>query len=238
MATQHARRYGIAVNQPGTGRRRGDAPVDRYPEDLPMQSLESSPTDKSLTTFLGWFSIGLGLFQLIAPRTFNEFIGVRGDEGDNVMIARLVGLREITAGVGIFAEPRPVGWTRSRVAGDVMDLALLDSALMSDDSFDRRRTILALISVLAITAVDLLATQTLKINPKSITSGTEEGALSTLSRRSRSTARLMRSTCTGAILRISPTSWATLSPSKTPAMGDPIGQPVERMAQPPSGMWM
>jgi len=139
-----------------------------------MQSLESDPVDKNLNTFLGWFSIGLGLFQLVAPRTFAQFIGVREDERDNITIVRVVGLREIMGGVGIFTEPRPVGWVRARVAGDMMDMALLDSALMSDDSVDRGRTMMAMAAVIGITIVDFLTTQKLKTNPMSITSGTEE----------------------------------------------------------------
>ena len=76
---------------------------------------------------LGWFSIGLGLAELIAPRGLSRLIGVR----DHRPLVRVLGLREITSGVGILTRPRPTGWLWSRVAGDAMDLALLGAAFRS-----------------------------------------------------------------------------------------------------------
>jgi hypothetical protein len=76
---------------------------------------------------LGWFSIGLGLAELLAPRSLSRFVGVR----DHGPLVRMLGLREITSGVGILTRPRPRGWLWSRVAGDAMDLALLGAAFRS-----------------------------------------------------------------------------------------------------------
>jgi hypothetical protein len=76
---------------------------------------------------LGWFSIGLGLAELLAPRGLSRLIGVR----DHRPLVRILGLREITSGVGILTRPRPSGWLWSRVAGDAMDLALLGAAFRS-----------------------------------------------------------------------------------------------------------
>ena len=77
-----------------------------------------------LAGFLGWFSIGLGLTRSLAPRGVARFIGVRDDRTDRAIL-RLVGLQELACGVGILSTRRPAGWVWARVAGDVVDLALL-----------------------------------------------------------------------------------------------------------------
>ena len=76
---------------------------------------------------LGWFSIGLGLAELLAPRGLSRLIGVH----DHRPLVRVLGLREISSGVGILTRPRPRSWLWSRVAGDAMDLALLGAAFRS-----------------------------------------------------------------------------------------------------------
>jgi hypothetical protein len=76
---------------------------------------------------LGWFSLGLGAVQVVAPRRLNRLIGVV-DEGTPVTVQRLVGARELAAAAGIFGRPKPAGWLWARVAGDAMDLALLGVA--------------------------------------------------------------------------------------------------------------
>lgn len=81
-----------------------------------------------LAGFLGWFSIGLGLTEILAPRDFARFIGVSKEE-ENRKVVRLVGLRELATGVGILMRPKPAGWIWGRVAGNVMDLALLGNAV-------------------------------------------------------------------------------------------------------------
>lgn len=102
---------------------------------------------------LGWFSIGLGLPQLLAPRQFAQAIGASGDS-DSQFLTRLVGAREIVAGIGILTRSRPVGWLWARVAGDAMDLALLSGALAAPGT-QKNRLAAALVSVLGVTFLDL-----------------------------------------------------------------------------------
>jgi uncharacterized membrane protein len=64
-------------------------------------------------------------------------------------------LREITSGIGILSGPRPAGWVWTRVAGDLMDLALLGKALNSEDS-NRGRVTAATAAVLGVTALDFV----------------------------------------------------------------------------------
>ena len=79
---------------------------------------------------LGWFSYGLGLVQIGLPGALSRIIGVP-DTGRSRALQRAVGLREVSAGTGIFARPRAAEWLWARVAGDVMDLGLLGAALTS-----------------------------------------------------------------------------------------------------------
>src|SRR5215208_2395417 len=67
-------------------------------------SAQGARGEESVAKFLGWFSIGLGLTQFLAPRDFARSIGVHdGDEN----VVRFVGMREIVAGVAILTQPRP-----------------------------------------------------------------------------------------------------------------------------------
>src|SRR5688500_311254 len=68
-------------------------------------------TDKTdrLANALGWFSIGLGLAQIAAPRAVGRLIGVR-DDGNNTALMRTLGMRELTSGIGILNQPRAPGW--------------------------------------------------------------------------------------------------------------------------------
>ena len=72
-----------------------------------------------ISRFLGWFSIGLGAAELLAPRAIARVAGTRHHAG----VTRFYGMREIAAAVGIFTHPNPAPWLWARVAGDVVDLA-------------------------------------------------------------------------------------------------------------------
>lgn len=110
----------------------------------------SQKNQENLATGLGWFSIALGAAEIFAPLALARFIGV---EPKGLLLPAL-GLREITSGLGILNKRGTAGWLWSRVAGDVMDLALLGAAHMSDDS-DDRRVEMAATAVLGVTALDV-----------------------------------------------------------------------------------
>lgn len=86
-----------------------------------------------LANGLGWFSIGLGLSELISPGSMADFIGVR-NSGGNRSVLRAYGAREIAAGIGILLQERPAGWLWARVAGDLLDLGSLASSIGSSGS--------------------------------------------------------------------------------------------------------
>lgn len=111
------------------------------------------PLDPPIARALGWFSLGLGAGQVIAPGAICAMAGVPQRRG----LMRLLGLRELWAGVGIFSQqPRPSFPLNARVAGDVMDAALLTLALFSPRSRPGR-VLAALGAVLGVTALDTYA---------------------------------------------------------------------------------
>lgn len=115
---------------------------------------------------LGWFSIGLGLAEVLAPRGVAKVAGL---PGKHTGFIRLMGLREIAAGVGIFAQgKRPAASVWARVAGDALDLASLAVAATSPDS-KKGLLAFATANVLGVTALDVLCAQQL-----SSEDGTEE----------------------------------------------------------------
>ena len=100
---------------------------------------------------LGWFGIGLGVIEVLAPRALGRAIGLEKHAG----LLRLFGLREIASGVLILAADDPEACLWARVAGDGLDGALLASGL-SDRNPDRWRTLLATVAVAPVVALDLL----------------------------------------------------------------------------------
>lgn len=156
-ATEQTRRYTGPAGDRRVGTYKGTQTHNRRVTDAPRQSTE--PSLERRARGLGWFSIGLGLAQIGAPRAVARLIGVNDDdETRNTMFA--IGLREITSGIGILSRPRTAGWVWTRVGGDLMDLALLGKALGSDDS-ERTRVGVATAAVLGATVLDLITGQQL-----------------------------------------------------------------------------
>lgn len=132
-------------------------------------------TGTTLARALGLFSLGLGLYQLLAPRRFNELIGVQPNDG-NERTTRLVGARELGAAGGLLASSKGTPWSWLRVGGDAMDAGLLARALTAQDA-KRDRVALAILAVGGIALVDLLAgmVQASESGPQGTTTTTEEG---------------------------------------------------------------
>lgn len=126
-----------------------------------------SGSTEQLARYLGWFSIGLGIAELLAPRQLADLIGVEHKPG----VFRLMGLREIGHGVAILSQEQPAAGVWSRVAGDLLDLALLGTQLDSNNP-EREKTLAATMSVLGVTAVDLYTAKSLSQK----TNGTNGGS--------------------------------------------------------------
>ena len=109
------------------------------------------PTSLSAGTLargLGWFSIALGVAELVAPRVMTRTLGLRGRED----LVRTYGLREIGTGIGILASEDPAPWIWGRVGGDALDLATVAGGLKSSK---RNNALLALIALGGVTAIDV-----------------------------------------------------------------------------------
>jgi uncharacterized membrane protein len=122
-------------------------------QEVQTKLARQSPGDGP-ARFLGWFSIGLGVTEFVFPRTLARIIGTPS----RPMTTRLMGLREIGVGVGILASPRPAGWIKARVAGDMLDLALLKSSFGSRKA-NPARLGLTTAAVSAVAVADILYAQ-------------------------------------------------------------------------------
>jgi uncharacterized membrane protein len=150
-----------------TGRKtRGAQPKGRQDEQQ-LAGLKNISAEQ-LARGLGWFSLGLGLAEVLAPRAIAKISGVKGNTG----LIRLFGLREIASGIAIFMEgKKPAAAVWSRVAGDALDLAALGKAFASPDS-SKGRVAFATANVLAVTTLDVLCAQQLSSNNSTTTGGT------------------------------------------------------------------
>jgi len=112
------------------------------------------PPSTALARGLGWFSLALGAAEIGAPRLLSRMIGVK-PSATTSLVMRLMGVREIAAGVNVLLQPRRPWPLWARVAGDAVDLALLGF------SSARRTSGLKLAGAVAavggVTALDVIA---------------------------------------------------------------------------------
>jgi len=88
----------------------------------------SLDTADRLARGLGWFSIGLGLTELLGPGQIARALGMDGKEA----MVRAFGAREIASGILSLSPEKRLGlW--SRVVGDGLDIATLLSASRPDN---------------------------------------------------------------------------------------------------------
>jgi hypothetical protein len=101
---------------------------------------------------LGWFSIGLGIVELLAAEKVTGALGMSGKEN----LVRAFGLREITSGIITLSVDKQAG-LNSRIAGDALDMATLATA-MRPDNRKRDNVALAFLLVAGVTFLDIIAT--------------------------------------------------------------------------------
>lgn len=130
-------------------------------------SNQSVKTDRSrqldismLTQGLGWFSVALGTAELLFPRGVTNASGVARPHSG---LTRLFGARELASGIGILTSrgQAQAPWIKARVAGDALDLAALGLALLAPRN-RRSLTLLSILAVAGVTALDVLASQELQ----------------------------------------------------------------------------
>jgi len=106
---------------------------------------------------LGWFSIGLGLWEVFGAKGIARSLGIEHRR----RLIRLYGLREIATGIGIFASGERATWLWARFAGDILDLLTLAAALRAENP-KRRNAAIAAGNVAAVTALDLMTARQLR----------------------------------------------------------------------------
>lgn len=131
--------------------------------------------EESMAQALGWFSIGLGLAEVVAPRGLSKLIGIKEDHST---LLRVFGLREIASGIGILTQQRPASWLWARVAGDAIDLACLGAALNTTDA-SPGRIAAAAAAVAGVTVADVLCGQQLSRNDGADTGASETNVTET-----------------------------------------------------------
>ena len=98
----------------------GPAARPRRAVTRPYQEIADSDRGtggESLANFLGIFSIGLGMAQVLAPEGMSKVCGIRDAEG-NANLMRLMGMREISHGIALLTNPQPekAAWAREATA--------------------------------------------------------------------------------------------------------------------------
>jgi hypothetical protein len=99
---------------------------------------------EALANGLGWFSIALGLAELLMPRQMARATGLEGRE----RLIQLYGAREIATGVAILLSADKTIGMWARVGGDALDGATLATG-------DQPRAGVALAAVTPIVATDV-----------------------------------------------------------------------------------
>lgn len=137
----------------------GGQHISAYGEMRAGQDLSSRATPRrgrvagmktdTLSKALGWFSIGLGAAELIAPRSMARLVGA---SGRHRTLVRAYGVREIAVGIGILSKPQRAEWMWARVAGDALDLASLGVALSTGRG--PGRSVFGIASVAGVTMLD------------------------------------------------------------------------------------
>ncbi len=111
---------------------------------------------RNLAQGLGWFSIGLGVAELLAGERLARALGLE----DRTGLIRAYGVREVATGVGILLADDPTPWIWGRVGGDALDLATLAGGLDGDNP--RRANVgVAVAAVAGVTVLDLVCARQL-----------------------------------------------------------------------------
>jgi hypothetical protein len=132
------------TNLTGIARSEGDPRVE--------QKGPSSLTGADrLARALGWFSIGLGVAELVAPGRIVRTLGLDDKEG----LIRAYGARELAAAIPTLSVDKPIGLA-ARIGGDALDLGTLATALHRDNP-KRRNAAIATAMVAGITLLDIVA---------------------------------------------------------------------------------
>ena len=115
-----------------------------------LRGVSQSPYDK-MAQGLGYFSIGLGLAELLAPQSLCRMLDMDGEE----TLIRAYGVRELATGVAILTSHDPTPWIWGRVAGDALDIGTLATATRGTPE-KRDNVVGAFAALVGVTALDAI----------------------------------------------------------------------------------
>lgn len=125
------------------------------------KSQSAGRTYEQIADGLGWFSVALGMAEIVIPERLAALGGIRDEASSRKLLQSVwFGPREIAAGVGILTERKPAGWMWGRFAGDLLDLGMIGAALTRRKNSGGRLTGV-LLWVIGVTALDYVCAQRL-----------------------------------------------------------------------------
>ena len=108
----------------------------------------NSNTTENLARGLGIAGIAIGLSEIFLPRKLEKSMGIHN--GTNTGILRVLGVREILHGVDILTHEDPAPGIFGRVAGDMLDTALLGIAATKTKKPGAFAAIFAMVSMIGV----------------------------------------------------------------------------------------
>jgi ferritin-like metal-binding protein YciE len=125
--------------------------------DPPIQDeVREQARNNGAATALGWFSIALGAAEVVAPHGLSRIIGIESSP----KVMKLLGAREIASGIGILTSSRPSNWVWARVAGDIIDLAVLGTSPLRKERGASAKFVASTAAVVGVTLLDVLVART------------------------------------------------------------------------------
>jgi hypothetical protein len=135
----------------GSPRSDGSSPGAGDTESNLSAKAKAALSVENMARGLGWFSIALGAWELLRPRSTADATGSKSSS----TLIKAYGLRELTTGIGLLTARDPEPWLWARVSGDALDLATLVTDLRSPHA-KTRNTAIAIAAVLGVTVIDAL----------------------------------------------------------------------------------
>lgn len=117
-----------------------------------MMTDRSGDTTGTLVKALSGASFGLGVSELVAPGKVAAIAGV-DDTRRSRRVIRALGVRECGHGAALLGGPAKLVWTR--VAGDVLDMALLLAGVAARGPGRRRQGVISTALLSGIAGLDL-----------------------------------------------------------------------------------
>lgn len=118
------------------------------------------PATRELAHGLGWFSIGLGLTEVVCGGAIARWLGMPRA----APVIQAYGVRELLQGAGILGSRDPTPWISVRVAGDALDIATVLPGLEGHNP-RKDNVLIALVALVGVTAIDVICAQNLAEAP-------------------------------------------------------------------------